>query len=176
MSLLFYIDERNNHVLRPDCVKLCPDLSVLKDKEAYFIILAYDNHSPFRQFPEHDRVRKAMFQAFGEDMSEIMEKQSIKNAIHAYRSLQYDPKIELGKRYQNKIDKMLDLLDADDSPSSIEKTTKAIDSLRKNIQALEHEVAQSVLDKGVIKGDMELSFLEDMMQNKKYYESVIAKK
>ena len=117
-----------------------------------------------------------MFHAFGDNLSEILEKQSIKNAITAYKSLQYDPKIELAKRYQNKIERMLNLLDEDDSPTSIEKTTKAIDSLRKNIIALEQEVSDSVLDKGVIKGDMQLSFIEDMMQNRKYYESVIAKK
>lgn len=176
MSLLFFIDERNNLLLRPDCVKLCPELAGLKDKEVYFIVLAYDYHSPLRQFPEHDRVRKAMFQAFGDNMPEVLEKTSIKLAIIAYKSLQYDPKIELAKRYQAKIDRMLELLDEDDNPTSIAKTTSAIDGLRKNIIGLEQEVAQSVLDKGVVKGDVELSFLEEIMQNQKYYQSVISKK
>lgn len=176
MSLLFFIDERNNHVLRPDCVKLCPELAGLKDKEVYFIILAYDNHSPLRQFPEHDRIRKAMFQSFGDNIPEMLDKTSIKLAIGAYKSLQYDPKIELAKRYQAKIDRMLELLDEDDNPTSIAKTTTAIDGLRKNIIGLEQEVAESVLNKGVIKGDMELSFIEDIMQSQKYYKSVTSKK
>ena len=176
MSLLFNIDDRNNCILRPECIKLCPELAGIKEKELLFIILAYDNYSIYRQFPEHDRVRKAMFHAFDDNLPTLLEKTSIKLAIEAYKSLQYDSKIELAKRFQRKIDAMLELLDEDDNPSSIEKTTRAINDLRKNILGLEQEVSNSILDKGVIKGDMELSFLEELMINKKNYQSVIAKK
>ena len=176
MSYLFYVDEKNNCLLRPDCYKLSPELSVLTEKEVFFIILAYDYQSIYRQFPEHDRIRKAMFHAFDDNVPGLLEKTSIRIAIEAYKSLQYDPKIELARRYQRRIDSMLELLDVDTSPTSIEKTSKAIDTLRKTIRELEQEVSESVKDKGVIKGGMELSFIEEIMQNKKYYESVIAKK
>lgn len=176
MSLLFYIDEKNRTLLRPDCTKLCAELQGLKEQEILFIILAYDNYSPYRQFPEHDRIRKAMFHAFDDNMPNLLSNMSIKLAIEAYKGLQYDPKIELAKKYQAKIDVLADGLVDDNSPTSIEKTTKAIDSLRKSIQGLEQEVSANVLDKGIIKGDIELSFLEEMMQNEKYYKSVIAPK
>lgn len=176
MSYLIDIDEKNNVILRPACYKLSPELSAISEKELLFIILAYDYFSIYRQYPEHDRIRKAMFHVFNDNIPKILEKPSVKLATEAYKGMQYSPKIELCRRYERKIDKMLDLLDDDDSPTSIEKTTKAIDSLRKNILSLEQEVSEAVLNKGAIKGGMELSFLEEIMQNKKYYESVIAKK
>lgn len=176
MSYLFYIDEKQNVLLRPECTKLSPELSVLNEKELLFVILVYDNFSIYRQFTEHDRIRKAMFHVFDDNMPGLLDKTSIKLAIEAYKALQYDPKIELGRRYQKRIDSMLEVLDNDTSPVSIEKTSKAIDTLRKTIRELEQEVSESIKDKGVIKGNMELSFIEEIMQNKKYYESVIAKK
>ncbi len=176
MSLLFFIDERNNLVLRPDCAKLCPELSVLNEKDLLMIILIYDNYSIFRQWPEAERKRKAMVMVYGENVSEIFDKQIVKNAILSYQSLQYDPKIELQSTYQRKIDKMLELMEEDDSPTSNKKTLETIDLFRKAIRELEEEVAKSAVDKGQIKGGHELSLLEDMMRNQKYFNSVIAKK
>lgn len=176
MSLLFYIDERNGVVLRPDCAKLCPELIAIDEKELLLIILIYDYHSPYRQFPEEDRKRKAMIQIYGENVYELFDKQIIKNAIHAYKSLQYDPKIELAASYQNKIDKMLELMEADHSPTSNKKTLETIDLFRKAIRELENEVLDSMVSKGQIKGNQELSLLEDVMRSRKYYQSVITKK
>lgn len=176
MSLLFYIDEQNCVVLRPDCARLCPELTGVNDKELLMIILAYDNYSPFRQFPEAERRRKAMVMVFGENVDELFDKQIVKNAIHSYKSLQYDPKIELQLTYQRKIDKMLELMEVDDSPTSNKKTLETIDLFRKAIRELEEEVSKSTIDKGQIKGGHELSFLEDIMRSQKYFNSVIEPK
>jgi len=176
MSYLFYIDEQKSIVLRPDCAKLCPELSVLNDKELLMIILIYDYHSMYRQFPEEDRKRKAMVHVYGESVHELFEKQIIKNAIDAYKSLQYDPKIELAVSYQKKIDKMLEIMATDDTPTGSKKTLETIDLFRKAIRELENEVNDNVAAKGQIKGGQELSFIEDLMKNQKYYKSVIAKK
>ena len=176
MSLLFYIDEQNAVVLRPDCARLCPELTGVSDKELLMIILVYDNYSPFRQWPEAERKRKAMVMVYGENMDELFEKQIVKNAITAYKSLQYDPKIELQITYQKKIDKMLELMEMDESPTSNKKTLETIDLFRKAIKELEDEVIKSTLEKGQIKGGHELSFLEDIMKSQKYFKSVIEKK
>lgn len=176
MSLLFYIDERNNVVLRPDCARLCPELIAIDDKELLMIILIYDYHSPYRQHPEEDRKRKAMVQVYGELMYELFDKQIIKNAIDSYKSLQYDPKIELAANYQRKIDKMLEIMEEDHSPTSNKKTLETIDLFRKAIRELENETNESVVNKGQIKGNQELSLLEDIMKSRKYYQSVITKK
>lgn len=176
MSLLFYIDETSGVVLRPDCARLCPELSVLDDKELLMIILIYDYYSIFRQFPEAERKRKAMVMVYGENVDEIFNKQIIKNAIQAYKSLQYDPKVELQITYQKKIDKMLELMESDDSPTSNKKTLETIDLFRKAIRELEEEVVKSMIDKGQIKGGHDLSFLEDIMRSQKYFNSVIEKR
>lgn len=176
MSYLFYISEKENIVLRPECYKLAPELSTLTEKDILFIALAYDYHSIYRQFPEHERIRKSMFHAFDGYDPEYINKTSIKLAIEAYKGLQYDPKIELAARYQKKIDSLLGQLDTDDSPSSIKKITDAIDSLRKNIMDLNNEVANNIVNKGQVKGDQSLSWLEELQSNQKYYRTLIARK
>ena len=176
MSYLVYVDEKNKLICRPECYKLSPELSVLTEDELLFVVLAIDYHSIYRQFPEHERIRKAMFHAFDAYFPDMLQKASIKLAIEAYKSLQYDPKIELAQRYQKKIDRLLELLDQDDSPSGITKNTAAINSLRKNINDLENEVAQSLVAEGQIKGDQEMSWLEKLQSNQKYYRSLIDQK
>nr|WP_298660274.1 hypothetical protein [uncultured Flavobacterium sp.] len=177
MSYLFYFDDENLLVLRPDCVKLCPELGVLDAKELALVILVYDNHSKYRQFPEIDRKRKAAIDVYGEVKNDIFESLKIKNAIDAYKSLQYDPKIDLAEKYQEKIYNMLKLLDEDGkSTQTIQNTMKTIDLLRKSIKELEQETVSSVIMKGQVKGGQELSFLEEIQKNRKYYLSVIAKK
>ncbi len=170
MSYLFYIDEKNICLLRPECYKLSPELSTLDEKDILFVAMAFDYHSLYRQFPEHERIRKAMFHVYDKYDPKILEKQSMALAIEAYKALQYDPKIELAHRYQKKIDRLLDILDADDNASSIQKNTMAIDILRKNIMGLENEVADSITSKGQVKGNQGLSWLEDQLSsNKKQY-------
>lgn len=172
MSLLFYTDLKNNLILRPECVKLCPSFSVLKEKELLYIILAYDYQSPYRNFPEHERKKKAMFHAFDDNIPYFEDKQSIKSAIVDYISLQYDPKIELIKKYQARVDKYMEDWEADDNASSAKKYTEAISITKKSMQDLQYEVTESIVDKGVIKGGMELSFLETLLANQKLYKSM----
>ena len=72
MSYLFYSDIKNNIVLHPDCVKLSPELGLLSDKEILFIILAFDYNSIYRQFPERQRVSKAIWHVFGDNKPELL--------------------------------------------------------------------------------------------------------
>lgn len=177
MSYLFYFDDESLLVLRPEAVKLCPELGVLDEKELALVILVYDNHSKYRQFPEVDRKRKAVIDVYGEVGDSIFDSLKMKNAIDAYKSLQYDSKIDLAEKYQEKIYNMLKVLDEDGkSTQIIQNTMKTIDLLRKSIKELENETVSSVISKGQIKGGQELSFLEDIQKNRKYYLSVIAKK
>lgn len=176
MSYLFYIDEKNNAILHRDCVNLCPALSVLTDEEVLFIILAYDYHSIYRQFPEEDRIRKAMIHVYNDNNPKLMQRDVIKAAIEAYKSLQYNPKAELATKYQNKIDSLLEKLQNDDNPTSNKNILTVISAIRKDIMALESEIADEVQKEGVIKGQKELSWLEKLMRNQKYFKSVIAKK
>jgi hypothetical protein len=176
MSYLFCVDVRGNCVLHPEVVKLCESFSTLSEKEVLYIVLAYDYNSIYKQFPEHERKRKAMWHAFDDNESDLIESDRIKIAAEDYMSLQYNPKLEVIKSYQKKIDKFLELLEQDDSPTAVKKIDDAIDSLRKRIDIMQNEVDLQTQTDGVIKGKMTLSFLEKAMSNMKYYKSITAKK
>lgn len=176
MSYLFYVDTKNNAVLHPEVVKLCPSFSALSEKEILYVVLFADYNSIYKQFPEHERKRKAMWHAFDENEYEIIESQRILDAIQDYTSLQYSPKIETINKYQKKIDDMLQLLEIDNSPSSIEKIDKAIGTLRKRINDMQAEVLSDTINDGVLKGGKIKSFLEKAMSNKKHYYAIIGKK
>ncbi len=170
MIPLFYFDQKNKVVLHPDCIKLCPDLTLVSEKELLWIILSYDYYSPFHQLPQRDKERRAAWEVFDEEVqNDLKQKKTVQLAIEAYNSLQYSPKIEYIKRFNEKIDAMFVLMGQDDSPTSIERMAKTIQSLRKTVLDMQNEVADDVKRKGVIKGDASLSLLEQLQQNMKSY-------
>jgi hypothetical protein len=175
MSLLFHYDENQNCLLHPEVVKLCPSLSTLKERELIYIILHYDYNSPLKQFPEHERKRQAMLQAFDENEYDLIDSPRILAAASDYVSLQYNPKIETARIYQQKIDKYHQLLIADDAPSSSKKIGDAIDDLTKRISALHKDYDTETEKQGVIKGKMQLSHLEKVMANRKNFLAITAK-
>jgi hypothetical protein len=117
-----------------------------------------------------------MIHVYNDNNPKLMQRDVIKNAIEAYKSLQYNPKIELAAKYQKKIDSLLEKLESDDNPTSNKNTLVVINDLRKSILSLEAEIAEEVEQEGVIKGGKSLSWLEKIQRNQKYYKSVIAKK
>lgn len=175
MSMLFYIDEVKGVALHPEVVKLCDSFKALNDKEICYVVLAYDYNSKYRQFPEHQRKIKAMWDAFGDNESNLIESHRILTAATDYVSLQYSPKIEVARSYQKKIDKYLTEIELDESPTSVKKKMDVIRELRVNIQELDKEHDLSVQKRGVIKGKMELSWLEELMSNKRNYDAVMSK-
>lgn len=180
MSYLFFIDQKNNKVLHPDVVKLSPELGLLTDKEVLFIILAFDYNSIYRQFPERQRVSKAIWHVYNDNKPELLLEEKrpkrISAAIEAYKSLQYNRNIELVEMYNKKIDDLLRILDSDTSTTGIKNAMDSIDKFRKAIQAIEREVIEEKIMDGELKGKTELSFLEKMKANQKMYKSVTAKR
>nr|WP_298657498.1 hypothetical protein [uncultured Flavobacterium sp.] len=175
MSLLFHLDKNNKAVLHPECVKLCPSLGTLSEQELLYVILYADYNSPYRQFPEHDRKQKAMFHAFDENEYDLIHSDRIVIAIEDYTSLQYSPKIEAAKEYQIKVDSLLEQLKLETSPTGIKKIDDAIDVCRKRIRMFEQEYEVDMQRQGVIKGKMELGYLENIQRNKKQYDSIKGK-
>lgn len=176
MSLLFYLNKDNTAALHPDAVRLCPSLATLSPAELLYVILYVDYHSPYRQYPEHERKRKAMWHAFQENELELIESASMRAAVEDYHSLQYNSKKEIATAYQKKIDLLQHQLMIDESPSSIKKIGDAIDDLRKRIRELENEYVMEMQKQGVIKGGKELSFTEKFQANQKAYNSLLEKK
>ncbi len=177
MSYLFYIDSVEKIVLRPEALKLKEELRVLSDKEIYFIIMYCDYHSPYHQLPEIQRRNNSIWEAFGDNVPNILDKPKIKAAIEAYTALQYNDKIELINRYRTKLDRIsqrfLSPEHDDDSPQSNTNLMKTISQLREAIRELEQEVSQEMKDEGQIKGDSTLSWLENMQANSDRYDSIL---
>jgi len=183
MSYLFYFDEKARCVLRPECVKLCPELSVLTPDELMFIIKAFDHHSPLRRYPEQDRIRRSMLDVWHDNKPKLLAAieggdvhHSINVAIRAYKSLQYDPKIDLIQKYQETVDEIKNSITSDLTDKEMKEKLDNIDKLRKHIKALENEVTEAILDEGQLKGDQDLSYLEKIQKSKTMYEYVTAKK
>ena len=176
MSYLFYVDTKNNAVLHPEVVKLCPSFSALSEKEILYVVLFADYNSIYKQFPEHERRRKAMWHAFDENEYELIESPRILDAVQDYTALQYSPKIETINKYQKKIDEMLKLFEIDNNAASVEKIDKAIGILRKRINDMQAEVLSDTISDGVLKGGKIKSFLEKAMSNQKHYFAIIGKK
>lgn len=116
-----------------------------------------------------------MWDAFGDNESDLIASNRILAAADSYISLQYSRKVETARSYEKKIDRLLSLLDEDDSPTSIKKITEAVEGLRKQLSNLEKEIDEEYQKRGVIKGNMTLSFLEELQSNRKNYLSVISK-
>lgn len=176
MSYLFYIDEKANVVIHPDCCKLYPAFADLTEKEILWIVLAYDYWSPYRQFPDMDRIRRAMFHVFDDNMPELLKDTRILNAIEAYKSLQYDENIEQVRSFKRKIESYLSELDTDDSPTSVSKKLSVISELRGEIRKIENEIVDKVQSEGQVRGKKTLSFLEKLARNEKLFKAVIQKK
>jgi len=176
MSLLFHCDSEGNALLHPEVVKLCPSLAALSEKEVLFIVLYADYNSIYKQRPDNDRKRLAMFHAFGDNEIEIVNSQRMQDAIEDYMSLQYSSKLETCRIYQQKIDKYQQQLMADDNPLSGKKIGDAIDDLTRRIATLRGDYDKEMQKSGVIKGKMDLSRLEKVMSNRKHWLTVTAKK
>lgn len=180
MSMLFYADIKNNILLHPDVLKLKPELGLLTDKEALFIILAYDYNSIYRQYPERQRVSKAIWHVFNDNVPNLLDEekrpQKIKRAIEAYKALQYNRNIELVEMYNRKIDNLLEILETDSSVNGIKNNMDSIDRFRKAIRSIEEEIIEEKMIDGELKGNIKRSFLEKMQSNDKMYLAVTAKR
>jgi hypothetical protein len=109
-------------------------------------------------------------------LEEPVANSRITNAVNAYKSLQYDPKVELAKVYQITIDDIQQQINSNLTEKELQTKLKNIDTLRRSIQELEHEITDKLISDGQLKGDQELSYLEKLQKNKKLYESVINRK
>lgn len=176
MSYLIQINEKTGEVLHPEVMKLVASFQHLTNQEMIYVVLFTDYHSPLKQFPEPERKRQAMYRAFNDNETELIESARIKIAIEEYTSLQYSPDMELIRKYQKKIDHLQELLENDDTLAGTKKTLETINLFRENILSLQDKFVEQTKADGVIKGDRQLSFLERMLNNKKLYKSTVKEK
>lgn len=183
MSLLIYADQKNAILLRPVVMKMCPEFSAIDEKELLTIILIYDYHSIYRQYNERERMAYAITRVYGDNNPKLLAELEnpsangrITNAVNAYKSLQFDPKIQLVETYQKTIDGIQRQISSELTEKELDTKLKNIDRLRKDILKLNLEITEDLIQDGQIKGDQTLSFLEKIQKNKQLYKSITEKK
>ena len=149
---------------------------VLTEQEVLFIIYYLDYDSPFKQFPERQRLSKAVLQAFGDNVPNLLDEEKrpkkIKLAIEAYKSLQYDSNQELIATYQKKIDMAQKQILDEDTPSRLKNLREIISGFRNDIRELQTEVVNKSIVLAELTGDRELSLLEEFQSNTKAYDAI----
>jgi len=171
MSYLIYINEKSGEILHPDAVKLFPGFKRLTENEILYIVLAYDYCSPYSHFTLDDRRRRATMHVWNDNkLPELDKRQDIQFAIDVYKSLQYNPKEELAKTLQRRVEQLSGSIE--DGSAAVEKTVKDIRLLRDEIKSLENEVLIAYQEEGKLIGGGQRSFLETLQKNKELYESV----
>lgn len=176
MSYLVWINEATNEVLHPQLVKLIPSFKILDNSEMLYVVLFSDYNSPYKQLPEHERKRRAMWHSFESNESELIDSAKIQIAIKDYMTLQHDPKQELIKTLQSKVDYFSQQLTEGTTSKDIKAAVDSITLLRQNILSLQSEVSEQVRNNGVVKGDQILSFIESVRSNPKQYAALFDRK
>jgi len=175
--MLFQLDRESKAIIHPEILKFVSEFSVLNNSEMLFVILATDYCSIFAQFTEDERIRRSCYHIWGDYFPDIEKRPKVAAAMQAYNSLQYSPKIEQARVYQNKINQLLEeLITLPSNGKAIKDNMDATEKLRAGIRELEQEVVEMYQEENRIVGGGERTFLEKIMKNKAYYESVIKKK
>ncbi len=170
---LISINKTGTIVLHPDAAKLEPTLAQLTQEELILVCLSYDYYSPYRQLPEHERMRRAHAQVFKNSKRKPFDEQKIKDAISVYMSLQYDERREQVRTYLAKIATINEAIRESDSPTTIANYVKINTELRKSVNAIEEELLMEEESSSVIiQGKSQLSLLEKLTRNKDKYEEV----
>lgn len=168
---LFSINKKGTILLHPDALQLCPELAILEEKEARFIILAYDYESPFNQMPEEDRIHRAINLTYGVELSPDLKSKKFKNAIDAYKSLQYNPKRQLIKVYEHKLITLSTDLEKTNSSIEIKRILDSQKQIRVSLAELTNELSEQD-EQRHIRGGGQLSFIEELHRNKEEYNRV----
>lgn len=172
--MLFRIEKNGKAVLHEDVIQLCPKLKKINQKELLFLIYAYDYKSPYHQYPELDRVKKAKLIVWGSSDVEHNETDKMREAKEEYISLQYDSRRELMAIYQQKIVKLSQDLINEDTPIKISKIDEAITLLQDRLEKLQTDIDKSE-DVLLLKGDGKLSMIEIWQKNQREYKRNKAK-
>lgn len=161
-------------VLNPEAAALCEYLSKLPEADLKYVIFMCDyNDSPYWQFPNEVRERKAKAKAY-ENGEQPVSRTLLEKAMEEYRSLIWDDNMEQRRMLTSKIHQLNKLLTNETSESKIKGLIGSIKLLKAEKDALDREVQMGV-DNTIIKGKRKLSFMEIWQQNqrkKKEYENI----
>lgn len=166
MLTLFKIDSRKNIVLNKLCVKLCPEFKNLSDDQISYIVLAYDYQSPYKQFPESERKKKAAHHVFKDTNYDAEKGKVMEVAIENYIGMQYDYRRETLRAYKNKVQRLNEQLEVEENPKSITQYMTAIENLHKQMDKIQQEIDRDE-NKQLLRGGGELSYIEQLHEAEK---------
>jgi hypothetical protein len=184
MSLIIDVDIKNNTILRPGVLGLCPALGALDERELIVVALVYDNCSPMRRYNLGDRIRRSILQVYENDnnpkllsaLENMEDGHRITRAVYYYKGLQYDRKEAMIEQYKVMIDDVRDQMDVSGGTTKLKKDLESIEMLEKSIKALEAERDDDIVAMGVLKGGADNSLIELWQKNLKNWESIKNKK
>lgn len=163
---LFRLDKQNCVLLDEDAYRLIPELRDLSVSALLFICLYVDYDSPFHQFPEEERLRRARRQVYGNDGEGVEKMDHIIKGIASYRSLQYDGRRETIIKYQSKIEYLGNQLLHTKEVREIKDLDTAIERLMDRCEKIQKVIDSEELGSSVqLKGGGKLSFLEKWQKN-----------
>jgi hypothetical protein len=168
--LLFRVNKGKTAVLDEEAVKLCPDLQNLNSKETMLLILYVDYFSPYAQLPDAERLRRAKRHVYGKDDVHTETLKKFKDAVEAYKGMQYDSRRETFRVYKEKIAKIAqDLLDEENN-RKIPEHIAASKELENQCKELQAEIDRMNLDdEQMIEGGDTITYIERWQDNEREY-------
>jgi hypothetical protein len=165
--MLFAFSQKKGVFIYPQALKLTNKLKKMSAEQQMFIMAAYDYNSPFHQHPEDERIRMAA-STYLKGTKDPLAIKGMEAAIEEYCALQYDPKRETIRNYNNKIASLNKILIKSNIPKDIVELDKAIEMLLKRQRDLQSEIDKS-LDVVEIKGQGSLSTVEMFQRRMEEY-------
>lgn len=162
--MLYQIGKKNGILLHPEAIKLVPEFAKLDVKQVLFLVLSKDYTSPFHQFPEDDRIRKAKRRVYNSDTLMPEKVPLMVEAMRMYDVLQYDSKRNMLNIYEGKIENLSKKMAREEDETKLKRIDDAIQMLIKRIADLQRQV-ESNEEERVIKGGGEISFIEQWQEN-----------
>lgn len=164
-DLLFKIDAQKGLLLHPEVIPLTEHLKKLDRRAIVYIVMAYDYESPYKQFPEQERIKKAKLRVYGNTTVNFNDEKLIEAGIEEYRSLQYNVYHEAIRTYTQKIENINILISNEIDPNKLQNYMNAQDKLEDRIDKTWERLNKSE-EESRMKGDTKLSMIEKWQLNR----------
>lgn len=165
--------------MRPEAFKLAPEFAYLDEKDMLCIILAYDHHSMYRQFPEDIRKQRARVHVFSMSNEDFFEKEKILKAVDAFKRLQYNSRVNqiitMKKALDNETKRLENL--GEDDGKKLKEILSNSKLLRAAITEIEEELdREEEQEAEAEKQGIKTTFLEQLVTNPQRYKEVTQKR
>jgi len=170
---IFRIKSDNSVIIDKDALLLIPEIAKLSEKETKYVVLVYDWYdSPLRKMPIERRRQMAKRKVWGDIKKDVEAPEYMIKAIHAYKSICYDPVRDSADAFKQKIDFLNRKVTQEDI--ILKDAKEYVDQLQffeKKLYELEDEIKR---DEAIveIKGKLKLSKLERWQRSQQEYRRI----